>query len=160
MKVGVEAWQEIDPLVHITMINSPEGSGVPYDGGCEARAGLARHGPGQRHVALRVRAAQHEQRPLDRLRSAIPLSPTVMVTNIGFHDVSYLGGDGNGRRSTFEATDWPGSFSGGVIAWSTTPYVTSDNANALRWGQRPTTSASTPTWPRCRARSRSDSTRS
>jgi len=49
------------------------------------------------------------------------------LTNIGFHDVDYHSGE------PFSPDDWPNSRAANAITWSTTPFSTNENANALRW---------------------------
>ncbi len=58
----------------------------------------------------------------------IPIDPTANVRNIGFHDVSYHSGE------PFSGTDWSMNRSSVTVTWSTTPFDTNPNANALRWG--------------------------
>ena len=54
------------------------------------------------------------------------------MTNVGFHDFDYLGGDGVGGVNQ-DGTDWPSSLAGGTLSWATTPFATNPNANAIRW---------------------------
>ena len=62
----------------------------------------------------------------------VPVGAGVTVTNIGFHDFDYVGGDGiNGINQ--DGTDWPGSVVGNTVQWATTPFNTNANANAIRW---------------------------
>jgi hypothetical protein len=53
--------------------------------------------------------------------------------NIGFHDVDYHSGDGEGNVN-FDGTDWPGAVVGDAVSWSTATHQSNPNANALRWG--------------------------
>lgn len=57
----------------------------------------------------------------------LPIDPSAVVTNIGFHDVNYHSGE------PFDGTDWPADVAGGQITWSTSTYAQNPNANALRW---------------------------
>jgi hypothetical protein len=69
-------------------------------------------------------------------RFALPLAPGVSVSNIGFHDVVYRDGDGEGNVNR-DGTDWPATTTGGVIAWEVVGHYvegSSMNHNALRWG--------------------------
>ncbi|MCA9283564.1 MAG: hypothetical protein KDA30_16200, partial [Phycisphaerales bacterium] len=50
------------------------------------------------------------------------------VSNVGFHDVDYHSGE------PYSGVDWTTTLGAGSVAWSTTPYATDPNANALRWG--------------------------
>ena len=62
----------------------------------------------------------------------VPLPSGALVQNIGFHDVDYHSGE------PYDGTDWAGQVvldpSGDVVSWSTTPFGTDPDANALRWG--------------------------
>jgi hypothetical protein len=58
----------------------------------------------------------------------VPIDSNAIVTNVGFHDVDYHSGE------PFEGTDWTATIGSSSISWSTTPYTTNQNANALRWG--------------------------
>lgn len=58
----------------------------------------------------------------------VPVAPTADVRNIGFHDVNYHSGE------PFDGTDWSASRSSVALTWSTTPFDTWPDANALRWG--------------------------
>ncbi len=69
---------------------------------------------------------------------AIPIGEGVTVTNVGFHDVFYHGGDGYPGSGTFDGTDWASADTGAggsrVLAWSTWTFDDNPNGNALRWG--------------------------
>ncbi|MBI5362332.1 MAG: hypothetical protein HZA53_04075 [Planctomycetes bacterium] len=131
-KAGVEAWKVIDATVNQVTINVPEGSTAPYDG--TAKLVLAWQvtslGGGQWHYEYALYNMNSDR----SIRAfSLPIPAGVVVTNIGFNDVAYLGGDGNGGVN-FDGTDWPGSVSGGAITWSTSTFAANNNANALRWG--------------------------
>ncbi|MBI5361704.1 MAG: hypothetical protein HZA53_00905 [Planctomycetes bacterium] len=64
---------------------------------------------------------------------SVPIPAGVTVSNIGFHDVFYHDGDGNGS-ATFSGTDWAGSVAGGAITWACETQAVNNNANAIRWG--------------------------
>jgi hypothetical protein len=64
---------------------------------------------------------------------SIPVAANVSVTNVGFNDVTYRGGDGIGGV-TYDGTDWPSTNAGGSLTWATTPFASNPNANAIRWG--------------------------
>jgi len=64
---------------------------------------------------------------------SIPIANDVNVTNIGFHDVGYRAGDGEGGVNR-DGTDWTATNSGGSLTWSTSTFAQNPNANALRWG--------------------------
>ena len=63
----------------------------------------------------------------------VPVPAGVIVTNIGFHDVAYLAGDGEGNVS-YSGTDWATDTSGNKVGWATQAFSVNTNANALRWG--------------------------
>jgi hypothetical protein len=58
---------------------------------------------------------------------SVPIPPGATVQEIGFHDVDYHSGE------IYALTDWPGSVSDNTVTWSTVPYGTNPNANALRY---------------------------
>jgi len=59
---------------------------------------------------------------------AVPVPAGVVTSNVSFHDVDYHSGE------PFDGTDWRKSDGGGAITWSTLPFATDPDANALRWG--------------------------
>ncbi len=63
---------------------------------------------------------------------SVPVPPTALVTNIGFHDVTHRNGDGAGNISQTSA-DWPGVFAGGAVTWAAETEAQNPNANAIRW---------------------------
>ncbi|MBC7771538.1 MAG: hypothetical protein H7210_03480 [Pyrinomonadaceae bacterium] len=63
----------------------------------------------------------------------VPVSPGVVVTSTGFHDVAYHSGDGINGVS-FDGTDWSPSFAPGLVTWTTQTFAQNPSANALRWG--------------------------
>jgi hypothetical protein len=68
----------------------------------------------------------------------VPLPPGAVVTNIGFHDVDYHGGDAvnNSTDPNFNISgdDWTVTITNNSIEWATETYAQNINANALRWG--------------------------
>jgi hypothetical protein len=64
---------------------------------------------------------------------SVPVPAGVEVTNIGFHDVDYHDGDGNGSV-TFNGTDWAGVRNAGSVSWACETQIVNNNANAIRWG--------------------------
>ena len=63
----------------------------------------------------------------------VPLPPGVNVSAIGFHDVAYHDGDGNGLLN-FSGTDWVPTQTSTSLIWVCETQATNNNANALRWG--------------------------
>lgn len=59
---------------------------------------------------------------------SVPIPTGVSVTDPGFHDVDYHSGD------PYDGTDWGSSLQSNLLTWSTTPFATNVNANAIRWG--------------------------
>ncbi len=51
----------------------------------------------------------------------------INITNVGFHDVDYHSGE------PYASTDWTAARGSDNFGWSTQPYATNQNANALRW---------------------------
>ncbi|MFO1010659.1 MAG: hypothetical protein U1F29_11410 [Planctomycetota bacterium] len=64
---------------------------------------------------------------------SVPVPSGANVTNIGFHDIAYHDGDGNGSVN-FAGTDWPATRTASALTWACDPQSTDANANALRWG--------------------------
>ncbi len=64
---------------------------------------------------------------------SLPIPGSATVANIGFHDVAYHDGDGNGNVN-ISGTDWAGIVSGGAITWACETQAQNNNANAIRWG--------------------------
>ena len=64
---------------------------------------------------------------------SLPIANGVVLSNIGFHDVAYRGGDGVGGVNV-DGTDWAVTNAGNVLTWSTSTFAQNSNANALRWG--------------------------
>ncbi len=64
---------------------------------------------------------------------SVPIPAGSTITNVGFHGVTYRGGDGNGGVN-FSSTDWTNAIVGNTVNWSTTAQGTDSNANAIRFG--------------------------
>ncbi len=65
---------------------------------------------------------------------SVPVSGYLSVSHLGFSDVAYWDGDGEGNV-TVDGTDWPGVVGSGAVTWTCTQtYDQNHNANALRWG--------------------------
>ncbi len=62
---------------------------------------------------------------------SVPLPAGVMVQNIGFRDVPYHSGDGEGNVNR-DGTDWPATVATNSITWNMVDVGT--NSNAIRWG--------------------------
>ena len=118
-KAGIEAWKTIDPAVVQTDIN------VNSDGRYILAATWTSLGGGLYHY-------EYALQNLNSYRAAgsfsVPIPSGAHITNAGFHDVDYHSGE------PFDGTDWTATVGASSVVWSTTPYATNVNANALRWG--------------------------
>jgi hypothetical protein len=63
----------------------------------------------------------------------IPLPSGAVVTNVGFHGVTYRNGDGNGSVN-FSSAPWTVRQTASSLTWTTEAVTANANANALRWG--------------------------
>ena len=116
---GIRAWQDNDPSVVETDVR------IPNEGLVILAAKSTDLGGGMWHYEYAVQNLNSDR----SIRSfSVPIDSTATVTNIGFHDVHSHSGE------PFDQTDWPGSFSGASVSWSTDSYSTNTNANAIRWG--------------------------
>ena len=131
MKAGIEAWKIVDPAVTITPIFVPEEILAPYDGNARLLLGsrVTDLGNGTWHYEYAL-FNQNSDRSIASF--SVPLMAGTTVTNVGFRDVPYFGGDGNGGID-YDGTDWPATITGSSITWATVPFNTNANANALRW---------------------------
>jgi hypothetical protein len=59
---------------------------------------------------------------------SVPLSTGVAVTNLGFHAPFSHSGE------PFSNAAWSSGAGGGAVSFSTTPFASDPNANAIRWG--------------------------
>jgi hypothetical protein len=118
------AWQDADPEVEVVPIQ------LPGEGRLLLAAKATDVGLGVWHYEY----ALYNMSSHDSVRSfSIPLPAGVAVSAVGFHDVTYRNGDGEGGVD-FDGTDWPGVVAGGALTWQTDAYASDPNANALRWG--------------------------
>ncbi len=122
-KSAIEAWPVCESGV--TIVNAQ----VSGDGLFHVGYKVTNLGGGQYHYEYAV----HN---LNSHRSggsfSIPVG-SATITNIGFRDVDYLNGDGEGNVN-YSGTDWTATNSGGVLTWATQTEAQNTNANALRWG--------------------------
>jgi hypothetical protein len=129
---ALRAWKVIDPSVTLINVAVPEPGSPLSDPNSLMVLGFKTTslGGGQWHYEYALLNMNSER---GAQSFALPIPAGVTVTNIGFHDVDYLGGDGNGGVNV-DATNWSSSLAGGTLTWSTTPWATNNNANGLRWG--------------------------
>jgi len=127
---AIYAWQGEDPDVVIEVI---EDDGDPLD-----------DLDGRFHLGYRVTAngdgTWHYEYALYNMNShrsakafIVPVPAGVTLTNIGFRDVDYHSGDGDGGV-TNDGTDWALDTTPGHVRWFTDGAGDNPNANALRWG--------------------------
>jgi hypothetical protein len=64
----------------------------------------------------------------------VPIGPGVVLSNVGFRDITYRGNDGIGGGQNFDGTDWAFVNNGTSASWTTSTFASDQNANALRWG--------------------------
>jgi hypothetical protein len=116
---AIAAWKEYDPGVLLQTVD------VPGDG----RYLVASRAAPQGGETWRYEYAVQN---LDSRRAAasfaVPAPAWVTVSAAGFHDVHYHSGE------AISGTDWTTAAGGGAFSWSTTPFASDPNANALRWG--------------------------
>jgi hypothetical protein len=118
---AILAWQDVDPSVIVTSVDDPDGG----------RFWLAAKATDLGNGTWSYEYAVHD---LDSNRGAgtfsVPVSPVTALTALGFHDVDYHSGE------PFDGTDWNPTRNeqNGSMTWSTVPFGTDPNANALRWG--------------------------
>jgi len=132
MLPGIQGWQTAEPGVVLTDVIVPEDSVAPYDGNARLVLGssVTDLGGGQWHYEYAL-YNMNSHRSIGSF--SVPIPPGVNVSNIGFHDVAYRAGDGEGGVN-YDGTDWTGTLAGGALTWATTPMANNNNANALRWG--------------------------
>jgi hypothetical protein len=131
-RCAIDAWDVEDPAVTVTSVIVPEGTTSPYDGNARLVLGFRTTdlGGGVWHYEY----ALYNQNSDRSIRAfSIPIPPGVNVTNIGFHDVDYLGGDGEGNVNR-DGTDWTPNLNGSSLTWETQTFAANPNANALRFG--------------------------
>lgn len=124
---AVHAWADADPAVQITEVD------VPGDGRFLLASRVFDNGDGTWDY-------EYALFNLNSHRAAgsfaIPLPAVAGAESIGFHDVDYHSGDGDGGVS-IDGTDWSSSVDRGIsgaVSWATTPFEQDSNANALRFG--------------------------
>ena len=119
---AIDAWAQVDPAVTLVAAEYSEGL-IAARFWIAARA--TDNGDGTWHYEYAV----HN---LNAARNAgsfsIPRQASVAITNAGFHaPLSHSG-------EPFDNSAWSVSVQPAAITWSTDPYSTNPNANAIRWG--------------------------
>ncbi len=117
-QAAILAWEDMDPTVQKTKAT------VADDGRFWMLWKVSDNGDGTWHYEYAVFN-------LDSHRSgqsfSIPIPQGVTLTNIGFHDVDYHGGE------PYTNIDWAVDRDSCRVTWSTEDFATNENANALRW---------------------------
>lgn len=129
VRQAIRAWGDNDTDVKYSDIF------VPNDGLIIVAAKATELGEGMWHYEY---AIQNMNSDRSVQSFTVPVPSGVMVTNIGFHDVSYHSGDGPSNIN-YSGADWTanmadGSLSTGAITWATENFVINPSANAIRWG--------------------------
>jgi len=116
---AIRAWAALDPTVMAADVQVP-------DDGLFVVAGKATY------AGAGVWQYEYAIQNLNSHRCggsfSVPIPNGAVVEGIGFHDVDYHSGE------PFDLTDWAGVTDGGALRWTTGPFETDPNANALRWG--------------------------
>ncbi len=124
------AWEAEDPGVVIRVVEDDDDPDNPLDGRFHLGYRATDNGDGTWHY-------EYALYNMNSHRSAqsftVPVPSGVAVTNVGFHDVDYHSGDGEGGI-TFDGTDWVSAVGAADVSWATETFETDPNANALRWG--------------------------
>lgn len=124
MQPGILAWQNTDPTVITETID------IVDDGRFIIAYQVTDLGNNRWHYEY---AVYNQNSHRSGQTFSIPIPAGVTVTNIGFHDVEYLNGDGPGNVN-YDGTDWTAVVANGAITWSTQTFDQNQSANALRWG--------------------------
>lgn len=131
-RAGIYAWPDNEPGVTVKEgFVSPDGNEV---GGTRLglfilAAKVYDLGGGQWHYEY---ALQNYNSHRSGRAFSLPIPAGVTLSSIGFRDVEYRNGDGEGNISQ-DGTDWTTTVGGGAITWATQTYAENPNANALRW---------------------------
>ncbi len=119
---GIQAWKDQDPAVTIASADYTESN---LTGRFWVAGKATNNGNGTWHYEYAVYN-------LNANRAAgtfsIPVDPATVVSNLGFHAPQSHSGE------PYSNTAWASAVSGGALTFSTTPYATNPNANAIRWG--------------------------
>jgi hypothetical protein len=123
---AVQAWADsgVDPNVQIVPFN------LPGEGHLVLGYSVTDLGNGTWHYEY----ALYNMNSDDSIGGfLVPVPDGVHLSNVGFHDVIYRNGDGQGNVNR-DGTDWTFTPASGRVIWSTQPFLLNANANALRWG--------------------------
>lgn len=116
---AVYAWQAADPAVRIEQVSAPN------DGLFHVASRAHDNGDGTWRYEY---AVHNENAARSGASLRVPIAIGANISAVTFHDVNYHSGE------VWDGTDWAPRIAMDAVSWSTTPYVVSPNANALRWG--------------------------
>ncbi len=121
---AIRAWKTVDPVVQVTQLS------IPSDGFALVGWRVTQLAGGLWHYEYAV-----ENLNSDRCIGAfsLPVADDVVLTNVGFHDVSYHSGDGPGGVE-WSALDWTSTRANGRLTWACESEAQNTSANAIRWG--------------------------
>lgn len=120
---AVYAWRQIDPGVIVRPVD------VPGDGRYFVASRVTDLGNGTSHYEYAVFNLNSHR---SGASFEIPVPEGVSVTNVGFHDIEYRGGEGE-AGGTYSGEDWRATRSASAIRWETESFDVNVNANALRF---------------------------
>jgi hypothetical protein len=125
---AIRVWKDIDTGVVETDVPAPEDDGFPSLIILAAKSSDLGTGFWRYEYAVNN---LNSDRAIGSF--AVPVSIYAVIANIGFHDVTFRGGDGLGGVDQ-DGAEWPATVEASGITWATTPFANDPNANALRWG--------------------------
>jgi hypothetical protein len=119
---AIAAWQVVDPLVELMPADVPS---TPVERFHVARK-VTDLGGGSFHYEYAIHNLNSDR----SARSfTVDFPGAATISNAGFHDVDHHSGE------PYATTDWTiDTSTPGAVIWSTLPFATDANANALRWG--------------------------
>ena len=126
---AIFAWKDNDAGVTIVSVDVPE-VGTDNKGKYHLGYRVTDNGDGTWHYEYAL-FNMNSHRSAREFTIGVPSGVT--LTNVGFHDIDYHSGDGQGGI-TNDGTDWAVTTGAGDITWSTETEAENANANALRWG--------------------------
>ncbi len=112
-----------DPEVVLTNVE------VPGEGFFIVGSKVSDNGNGTYHYEYAIQNVNSHRSAREFI---VPIGTGAAISNVGFHDVDYHSGDGEGGV-TYDGTDWASSVGAVTVSWSTSTFAQNPNANALRW---------------------------
>lgn len=120
-KPAIEAWKAVDPSVVLIPVDIADDGRVIL--ACKA-VSLGGGVWGYEYAIYN----HNSNRAIGRFGLPKSSDPGVAVTDLGFHAPAYHSGEPFGNAA------WTPSVGAGSVEWSTEPFDTNPNANAIRWG--------------------------